>query len=58
MTYEAANDQSKPCLVVVLASGDNIPLLGSAAVTSGRLDGGEVLPEVARRRIDEQAGTG
>ena len=55
ITYQGADDQHRPSLVVVLPARDDVPLLTSAAVARFDLDRGQVGAEVSRQFIDEEA---
>jgi len=52
---QRADDDGVAGPVVMLALGNDIKHLVGAAVTRGRLDGNEVLAEIAREGVDEEA---
>lgn len=53
--YKRADDQGSSGHVVVLASGDHIPLLRGRSVALGCLHRSEVFTEVTGRGVDEEA---
>ena len=55
---QSANNEHGTLLVIVLASGNDVPLLSSTTIARLFLNGDQVLAEVSRSRINEEALSG
>lgn len=53
--YQSADHQHRPGLTVVLSTGNDIPFLAIAAITSSNLNRGQVCAEISRQLINEEA---
>lgn len=54
-SYQTADHECESWLVIVLSRYDDIPLLAVATVAGLDLDRSQVLTEISRGRVDEEA---